>query len=193
MNFRTVLMILHEITQHNFETADCSSLEDYFALCEQNPLEYYRGISMKGDFWKGVLCEVKRKPIDMRLSSVFRGSHVSGSSETFYGNVLSRAVPPVVESDGQRGSESLATHHSPSPGNDLRIDLQDNTDSCLRLYRRMSGFMGSPLEEEGEEEYGAMDSPNEESSFCENNEIEEIVDVFDCCHLGCVLWEFCYK
>ena len=118
--------------------------------------------------------KVKRKPIDMRLSSVFRGSHVSGSSETFYGNVLSRAVPPVVESDGQRGSESLATHHSPSPGNDLRIDLQDNTDSCLRLYRRMSGFMGSPLEEEGEEEYGAMDSPNEESSFCENNEIEEI-------------------
>ena len=131
---------------------------------------------------------MKRKPIDMRLSSVFRGSHVSGSSETFYGNVLSRAAPPVVENDSQRVPESSAAHHSPSPGNDLRIDLRDNTDSCLRLYRRMSGFMGSPLEEEGEEKYGMSDSPNEESSFCENNEIEEIVGVFEGCHTrACIM------
>ena len=45
-----LLMILHEITQHNFETAVCSSLSEYFALCDRYSLDYYRGLSVKGSF-----------------------------------------------------------------------------------------------------------------------------------------------
>ena len=41
-------MILHEITQHNFETAVCSSLGEYFSLCDRYSLDYYRGLSVKG-------------------------------------------------------------------------------------------------------------------------------------------------
>ena len=43
-------MILHEITQHNFETAVCSSLSEYFSLCDRYSLDYYRGLSVKGSF-----------------------------------------------------------------------------------------------------------------------------------------------
>ena len=108
------------------------------------------------------------------MASVFRSSYVSGSSETFYGNVLSHSATPLVEADPQRSPE-FAGLHSTSPSGDLRIDWQDDTDSCQQMYRRMSGYMGSA--QETEETVNVVECASTGTSFFGNCEIEEIVGV----------------
>lgn len=115
---------------------------------------------------------MKRKPIETRVASVFRASHVSGSSETFYGNVLSHSATPIVENDPQRSPE-FHGGHSTSPSDELRIDWQDDMDTCQQLYRRMSGYMGTM--QETEETVNVVDCASTGTSFYGNSEIEEIV------------------
>lgn len=184
-----LLMILHEITQHNFETADCSSLEEYFSLCDRYSLDYYRGLNVKGGFFLSFRKEsVKRKPIEVRVASMFRASHVSGNSETFYGNALSHSATPIVENDAQR-SPDFSPFHSISPGSDLRIEWQENTDSCMQMYRRMSGYMGSM--QEAEEPVKVVDCASTGTSFCGTSDLEEIVGEEEWCEVGYVLWGLC--
>ena len=163
-------MILHEITQHNFETAVCSSLSEYFALCDRYSLDYYRGLSVKGSFPVSPFSLTRSEAKADRDACGVGVPRVARVWEL--GDVLSHSATPIVENDPQRSPE-FHGGHSTSPSCELRIDWQDDMDTCQQLYRRMSGYMGTM--QETEETVNVVDCASTGTSFYGNSEIEEIV------------------